>query len=126
MKLSIVIPTCNGWDWLPALCTEIVKTPVISVRIQDFEIIIVDDGSQNRSESLIRELRNKGIDVKGVFLKKNYGQQFATLAGLRVSLGDYIITVDDDLSHNPEDWDCIRNGVGSYMKLMIVGGERPR
>ncbi len=103
MKLSIVIPTYNGWDRLPVLCNEIIQSLSPHVAAKDFEIIIVDDGSQNRSENLISELGGKGVNIKGVFLNRNYGQQLATLAGLRVSLGDYTITMDDDFSHNPED-----------------------
>ena len=104
MKFSIVIPTYNGWNRLPALCTEIIKTLVVSVKVDEFEIIIVDDGSQNRSDSLIRDLRNEDVNIKGVFLKRNYGQQLATLAGLSVSTGDFVFTVDDDLAHNPQDF----------------------
>lgn len=103
MKISVVIPSYNGWDRLSRLCIKIKKSLVINFKLEDFEIIIVDDGSKNRSDKLITELRNIGMDVKGVFLKKNYGQQYATLAGLKVSGGDYIVTLDDDLSHNPED-----------------------
>jgi len=104
LKLSVVIPSYNGWDRLGELCLKIKKSLFNNSRLEDFEIIIVDDGSKNRSDQQIIELRNMGIDVKGVFLKQNYGQQLATLAGLRNTRGDYIITLDDDLSHNPEDF----------------------
>ncbi|MEA1911474.1 MAG: glycosyltransferase [Spirochaetota bacterium] len=104
MNISIVIPSYDGWDRLPALFAEIIRSLSLYTRPVDFEIIIVDDGSLNRSVDPVTELRNKGVNVKGVFLKRNYGQQLATLAGLRVSRGDYIITMDDDLSHNPEDF----------------------
>ncbi len=103
MKISVVIPSYNGWDRLGILCTKINKSLLINFKLEDFEIIIVDDGSKNRSDKLITELKNLGMDVTGVFLKKNYGQQYATLAGLIVSGGDYVITIDDDFSHNPED-----------------------
>ncbi len=101
MKISIVIPSYNGWDRLPELCSKIISE--IGNELE-FEIIIVDDGSVNRSDTFIRGLRDAGVDVKGVFLGKNYGQQLATLAGLKVSQGDFVITVDDDLSHNPKDF----------------------
>ncbi len=103
MKISVVIPSYNGLDRLGELCVKIEKALLNNIELEDFEIIIVDDGSKNRPEKQIIELRNMGIDVKGVFLKQNYGQQLATLAGLKVSKGDYIVTMDDDLSHNPED-----------------------
>ena len=104
MKISIVIPTYNGGDRLPALCNKIIQSLSPHVAAKDFEIIIVDDGSQNRSENLIGGPGGKGVNIKGVFLKRNYGQQLATLAGLRVSLGDFVFTIDDDLAHNPQDF----------------------
>jgi len=104
LKISIAIPSYNGWDRLPALCAEIIRSLSLYVKLEDFEIIIVDDGSQNRSEKLISELLNRAVNVKVVFLKRNYGQQLATLAGLRVSMGDFVFTIDDDLAHNPENF----------------------
>ncbi len=103
MKISVVIPSYNGWDRLEKLCKKIKKHLILNYNLEDFEIIIVDDGSYHRPDIIILNLRSMGIDVKGVFLKKNYSQQLATLAGLQVSQGDYILTLDDDLSHNPED-----------------------
>lgn len=104
MKISVVIPSYNGWDCLEELCKKIKKHLLLDYNLEDFEIIIVDDGSYQRSDILILNLRSLGIDIKGIFLKNNYGQQFATLAGLRVSKGEYILTIDDDLSHNPDDF----------------------
>lgn len=100
MKLSIVVPSYNGASVLEELCREITDKVATA-----FEILIVDDGSTVRPLPVILKLRNEGIDIKGIFLKYNYGQQWATLAGLYCASGDYIITADDDLSHNPEYFD---------------------
>jgi polyisoprenyl-phosphate glycosyltransferase len=105
LKISIVIPSYNGWDRIPALCYQIISTFSRFIKSGYYEIIIVDDGSIGRSDTIIMELRNTGINVRAVFLNKNYGQQFATLAGLIVSRGEYIITADDDLSHHPDDFE---------------------
>ena len=104
MKISIIIPSYNGWDRLPLLCNKIINTLSRYRKRGDYEILIIDDGSKDRSDKIIKDLRNTGINIRAVFLKKNYGQQFATLAGLLVSGGEYMITIDDDLSHNPEDF----------------------
>ena len=102
MKLSIVVPSYNGAPVLEKLCRE------ITCRVKTgFEILIVDDGSAIRPLPVILKLRNEGIDIKGIFLKTNYGQQLATLAGLFCASGDCIITADDDLSHNPEYFDAL-------------------
>jgi polyisoprenyl-phosphate glycosyltransferase len=103
LKVSIVIPSYNGWNKLEDLCLQIKSSLLLNYKLEDFEIIIVDDGSRDRSETYIKKLRDTGINVKGVFLNKNYGQQFATLAGLKVSGGEFVLSMDDDLSHRPED-----------------------
>jgi len=104
LKISVVIPSYNGWDRLEELCKKIKNHLLLNYNLEDFEIIIVDDGSYQRLDNIILNLRSLGIDIKGIFLKHNYGQQLATLAGLQVSKGEYIFTIDDDLSHNPEDF----------------------
>ena len=104
MKISVVVPSYNGWNRLDELCGKINTSLISDSNVDDFEIIIVDDGSETRPDNIIKDLRSTGIDIKGVLLKKNYGQQFATLAGLRVANGSFVITVDDDLSHNPDDF----------------------
>ncbi len=104
MKISVVVPSYNGWDRLGKLCEKVKTSFVSNNNVDEFEIIIVDDGSETRSANMIKNLRSTDINIKGVFLKKNYGQQFATLAGLRVASGDFVITVDDDLSHDPENF----------------------
>jgi len=104
LKLSIVIPSYNGVDKLPQLIGKIHKSLSANMDYKDFEIIIADDGSLIKPTEIINSFRIFGMIVEGVFLKKNYGQQFATFAGLRVSKGEYVLTVDDDLSHKPEDF----------------------
>ncbi len=99
MKLSVVIPTYNGGNHLSTLCREITTALKSS-----FEIIIVDDGSPQRPEHAVKEIQDAGIPVRAVYLRKNYGQQLATLAGMHYASGEYIFTIDDDLSHNPEDF----------------------
>lgn len=121
MKISVVIPSYNGWDRLGDLCGKIKTSLLSNSSVDKFEIIIVDDGSETRSENTINSLRSTGIDIKGVFLKKNYGQQFATLAGLRVSEGEYVITMDDDLSHNPDDFEKLISIMGSKNFDVIFG-----
>jgi len=103
LKISVVIPSYNGWDRLSELCIKIKESLLNNFNLEDFEIIIVDDGSQERSDTYVKNLRDTGMVLKGVFLNKNCGQQLATLAGLRIAKGDYIVTMDDDLSHKPED-----------------------
>jgi len=69
-----------------------------------YEIIFVDDGSKNpQTWPTIEALAKAGPHVRGVRLSRNFGQQPATLCGLREARGDFVLTMDDDLQHRPED-----------------------
>lgn len=69
----------------------------------DFEMIFVDDGSSDRTFALLNEIANLDDRVTVVQLRRNYGQTEALVAGFDHVSGDYIIAMDGDLQHNPED-----------------------
>lgn len=100
--ISIVIPTLNRGRRLLPLFEAISNTMT-----EDYEIIVVDDGS---CDHWYGELKQMMVTtdiwmgygkIKAVFLNQNVGQQNATLAGIRVAEGDYVVTIDDDLQYNP-------------------------
>lgn len=103
ITLSVVIPTYKGESTLDKLLKEL-ETVLQDIKC---EIIIVDDGSPEKTWRIINGLyekfSNKGMSLRCIRLKRNYGQQTATLAGLSVSHGEWVITMDDDLEHNPRD-----------------------
>jgi len=69
----------------------------------EFELILIDDHSPDQSYQKIVELHNQDSRVKGIRLAQNFGQQNAIFCGFNYALGDYIITMDDDLQHHPQD-----------------------
>ena len=69
----------------------------------DFEIVLVNDGSADRSWDVIRDLARRHPSVRGLNLMRNYGQHNALLAGIRSARGERIVTMDDDLQHPPEE-----------------------
>jgi undecaprenyl-phosphate 4-deoxy-4-formamido-L-arabinose transferase len=99
--VSVVIPVFNEEKNLSELvrrCLEACQSLGLP-----FEIILVDDGSRDRSAQLISEAaEHYGSKVIGVFLNRNYGQHGAVLAGFSCSRGDIVVTLDGDLQNPPE------------------------
>jgi len=98
MKLSIVIPVYNSEKILPTLSQSIFKN--ISNEIKKFEIIFVNDFSQDNSWKVIYNLSKKKKYIKGIDLKKNYGQHYAIFMGLKFAKGEKIVCMDDDMQHD--------------------------
>ncbi|MEM7068987.1 MAG: glycosyltransferase family 2 protein [Pseudomonadota bacterium] len=99
--LSIVIPCLNEQDVLPELhhrLNEVCKNSIDG----GYEIIFVDDGSSDKTRSIITELADTDQHIVGVFLARNYGHQTALTAGLQYALGDRVLVIDADLQDPPE------------------------
>ncbi|MDP2644878.1 MAG: glycosyltransferase family 2 protein [Desulfobacterales bacterium] len=98
--LSIVIPLFNEAGNLTKLYDELITVlPAIKL---PWEIIFSDDGSQDSSWEEIELLHAKDHRVKGLRLSRNFGHQYALLAGLSCSRGDAVVSMDADLQHPPE------------------------
>ncbi|MFZ4396818.1 MAG: glycosyltransferase family 2 protein [Kiritimatiellia bacterium] len=100
VDLSLVVPVFRGADTLSSLHERIVR--VCKTQGWTWELVLVDDGSQDGSVARIEELARLDSRVTGVFLTRNYGQHNATVAGIRESTGRLIATLDEDLQHPPE------------------------
>ena len=101
MKLSIIIPVYNSSKILDKLIISIIFHAKKIIKLSDFEIILVNDCSQDDSWNIILELSKKYKIVKGINLARNFGQHSSILAGLKNSKGHKIITMDDDFEHPP-------------------------
>lgn len=99
--ISVVVPVYNSEKTLEMLCNEIAK--VMIKEKQSYEIILVNDGSKDKSKSLINHLVLERQHIIGIDLAQNYGQQNALLCGLRYCAGEYVITIDDDLQFHPNE-----------------------
>lgn len=97
--LSIVTPAHNEEDNLDRLISEIDES-VANLRL-DHEIVIVDDGSRDRTAQVASRLANDLDHVRFVRLSRNFGHQPALLAGLRAARGNAVVTMDADLQHPP-------------------------
>ncbi len=132
-KISIVVPCYNEEEAIPLFYEEINKTSK-EIKDYDFEFIFVNDGSKDNSASIMKELAKKDKRVKFIDFSRNFGKEAAMYAGLELSSGDYITTMDVDLQDPPsllpemikgiteEGYDCVatkstsRNGYSFLRK----------
>jgi len=98
--ISLVVPAYNEEESLPALYTRIVES--LGSRLR-WEMIVVDDGSSDRTAERITELAHDDARVRGATLVHNSGQTSATRVGIEMARGALIATLDADLQNDPAD-----------------------
>ncbi|MCJ7520218.1 MAG: glycosyltransferase family 2 protein [Anaerolineaceae bacterium] len=100
-SISVVIPVYNSELILPKLIDRLI--PSLKNISNTFEILLINDGSSDKSWQVVSLLAKEYRQIIGVNLMRNYGQHNALLCGIRSSKNDIIITMDDDLQHPPEE-----------------------
>lgn len=101
VKLSIVIPLLNEGESITELYHRIVSE--LELMACNYEIIFIDDGSNDGSFEIIGKLREGNDCVKGIRLRRNFGKSIALNEGFRCSVGDIVITMDADLQDDPSE-----------------------
>ncbi len=99
LELSVVVTVFNE----AASLEELYRRTIAALGGRDFELIFVDDGSTDESFALVERLHAADARVRGVKLKRNFGQHPAMHAGLARSRGAIVATMDSDLQNLPED-----------------------
>ncbi|MFM2376773.1 MAG: hypothetical protein RLZZ165_1870 [Bacteroidota bacterium] len=99
MEISVVIPLYNEAESLPELVTEI--RAVMEAHRYDYEVILVDDGSTDRSWDVLVGLRASNPRLKGIRFQRNYGKSAALQVGFQKARGEVVITMDADLQDRP-------------------------
>ena len=99
--LSIVIPVYRSEQTLPKLYQRL--STALERITPDFEILLVEDCGGDGSWDVIKELTQRDQRVRGIKLSRNFGQHAATICGFSRSVGEWVITLDDDLEQNPEE-----------------------
>ena len=116
--LSVVIPVYNDEVVLDELQKRLLATlPFIS---NDYEVILVDDGSKDNSWNKIVSLKQKDEHIKAVKLIRNFGQQNAISAGLNIANGDVIVLMDSDLQDRPEDIHLLLEALDEHNASMAI------
>ena len=100
-NISVVVPLYNEEESLPELETWIER--VMTENHFTYEIIFVDDGSNDRSWEVIRSLREKNPAVRAIRFQRNYGKSAGLYCGFEAAQGDVVITMDADLQDSPDE-----------------------
>ncbi len=102
MDLSIVVPVYNSERIVLELARRVAEA-MARAEVRSYELILVNDGSTDRSWSMIEQACDARPAVRGINLRINSGQHNAIMAGLRAASGAAVVVMDDDLQHAPED-----------------------
>lgn len=107
--VSVVIPVYNEEENLKELYTRL--GAVLGESSQRYEIILVDDGSHDRSYEIMRELHGLDPHIKVIRFRRNFGQTAAFAAGFDLASGQIIVTIDADLQNDPGDIPRLLEGI---------------
>jgi glycosyltransferase involved in cell wall biosynthesis len=101
MNISVVIPLLNEEESLPELCSWIEK--VMNDNAYSYEVIFVDDGSNDGSWKVIEQLSAKNQNIRAIKFRRNYGKSAALSVAFEAAEGDVVITMDADLQDSPDE-----------------------
>ena len=100
-SLSVVVPIYNDEEVIDELMRRL--TAVLESIAKEYEVILVDDGSRDRSWAVMNAAREQYRHLRIARLSRNFGQQNAIAAGLSLATKDLIVLMDSDLQDRPED-----------------------
>src|SRR5512140_646818 len=101
MDISVIIPVYNEAESLPELYEWILR--VIRANSYTYEILFIDDGSNDESWSWIEKTASEDVLVKGIRFRRNYGKSAVLHTGFEEAKGDIVITMDSDLQDSPDE-----------------------
>ena len=101
IDISVVVPLYNEDESLPELCAWISR--VMIENGFNWEVILVDDGSNDNSWEVIRSLQTSDSHIRGIRFRRNYGKSGALNVGFEACQGNVVITMDADLQDSPDE-----------------------
>lgn len=101
MNISVVVPLYNEVESLPELTSWISR--VMDENRFTYEIVLVDDGSNDGSWEMVNKLKTNNPFIKGIKFRRNYGKSAALNTGFEAAQGDVVITMDADLQDSPDE-----------------------
>ena len=106
LDISVVVPLFNEEESLPELVAWIDR--VAHENSLSYEVIMVNDGSTDRSWEVVKELSAKYPAVKGISFMRNYGKSAALYSGFEMASGEVVFTMDADLQDSPDEIPAMR------------------
>ena len=119
---SVIIPIKDEENNILSLIEEI--KPVMESLCKPWELICIDDGSQDQSLKLLKQLEKEHSFLKVIAFARNYGQSSAFDAGFKSASGDLVITLDGDLQNDPQDIPKLLKAMGPFD--MVCGWRHTR
>lgn len=123
-KISIVIPLFNEEESITELAQWIDK--VLKKNNLSYEIIFIDDGSNDSSWSVIKNLKTDNPNVHGIKFRRNYGKSAALNVGFSKASGDVVITMDADLQDSPDEIPELYNLITNDNYDLVSGWKKKR
>ncbi|TKB96832.1 glycosyltransferase family 2 protein [Pedobacter cryophilus] len=124
MNISVVVPAYNEVESLPELTNWIRE--VMQKNAFSYQIILIDDGSNDGSWEKIEELNQTHPEVKGIKFRRNYGKSAALNVGFAAAEGEVIITMDADLQDSPDEIPVLYKRIKEEKLDLISGWKKKR
>ena len=124
LDISVVVPLFNEAESLPELVAWIDR--VAHENSLTYEVIMVNDGSTDRSWEVVKELSAKFPAVKGISFMRNYGKSAALYSGFEMAQGEVVFTMDADLQDSPDEIPEMRRMILEDGYDLVSGWKRKR
>jgi len=124
VNLSVIIPVYNENESLRELADWI--TGIVNRERLTYEIIFVDDGSNDGSWNEIQKIASENTNVKGIRFRRNYGKSAALNSGFAESTGDVVITMDADLQDSPDEIPALYKMITADGYDLVSGWKKKR
>ena len=124
MDISVVIPLYNEAESLPELFVWIKK--VMLEHKFSFEVVFIDDGSNDNSWQVIEKLSSNNSEIKAIKFRRNYGKSAGLYCGFETAQGDVVITMDADLQDSPNEIPELYNMIKNENYDIVSGWKKNR
>ena len=124
MNISLVIPLLNEEESLQELCAQIDN--VMRQNNFTYEVILIDDGSKDKSWEVIEKITTSNQNIKGIKFRRNYGKSAALNVGFSKVKGKVVITMDADLQDNPNEIPELYNMIAKEGYDLVSGWKKKR